>query len=750
MAGNVYGQSFYDISAIQKIEIYFSQPNWDYQLDTSRYGIDGYVIADWIRINGLQLDSVGVKYKGNSSYDSTYLKNPLHIALDEVKSQSYQGITDVKLGNGYADPSVIREVLAYSILENYMDCPRSNFAQLYINGNYIGVFSNDESINKDFCSSHFNSSKNTFFKCNPVVNPGPTTKSNLRYIPFADSSGYFNFYELKSDYGWNELVSLCDTVTNYPAAIANNLDMDRFIWMLAYNAVLVNLDSYSGVFCQNYYLYKDKTDRFDPIVWDLNMAFGGFPYAGSGISSMGSLTIANMQQFPPDFHASDPYWPVINVVMNDPSWRKMYFAHARTINNENFANNSYLATASQLQTTIDTAVQADINSFFTYAQFQNGMNTDYVVGSYSVPGISNLMSSRVAYLQTNTDFAYIPPVISSVSASDTTPMYNSNVDILAVVTNATAVYLKYKNSKSDRYTTLPLFDDGLHNDGAAGDQTFGNSFTVLSPQVYYYVYAENANAGMFSPQRAEHEFYRLQTVFQLPAPGQIVINEFLAGNVTDTVNEYGNHADWIELYNNSAVPVDLYGLYLTDDATNLNKFDFPQNTIIQPHDYLIIWADEESDSPNYMHCNFKLSVNGEGIWLSDGQSIVIDSAVFGPQVTDISLGRCPNGTGNFISLSPTTYNISNCPLSVQEISEKNNIHIYPNPGSDIVFVQSEMVGRVAVTIENTIGAVVHKLSYTLISQNQLIIIDIKELKAGYYFLRLESDRHSSIKPLVKQ
>ena len=23
----------------------------------------------------------------------------------------------------------------------------------------------------------------------------------------------------------------------------------------------------------------------------------------------------------------------------------------------------------------------------------------------------------------------------------------------------------------------------------------------------YYVYAENANAGMFSPQRAEHEFY---------------------------------------------------------------------------------------------------------------------------------------------------------------------------------------------------------------------------------------------------
>ena len=38
-------QSFYDLNTIQKIEVYFAQPNWDYQLDTSKYGADGYVVA---------------------------------------------------------------------------------------------------------------------------------------------------------------------------------------------------------------------------------------------------------------------------------------------------------------------------------------------------------------------------------------------------------------------------------------------------------------------------------------------------------------------------------------------------------------------------------------------------------------------------------------------------------------------------------------------------------------------------------
>ena len=162
--------TFYDLNIIQKIEIHFDQTNWDYQMDTSNAGEDGYIMAKWVKVNGEQFDSVGVKYKGNSSYDPTYIKNPIHIALNEFREQSYQNYTDIKLGNNYADPSMIREVLSYSILKNYMDCSQSNFAKLFINDVYIGLYSNDESVNKDFCSAHFYSKKNTFIKCNPLLN----------------------------------------------------------------------------------------------------------------------------------------------------------------------------------------------------------------------------------------------------------------------------------------------------------------------------------------------------------------------------------------------------------------------------------------------------------------------------------------------------------------------------------------------------------------------------------------------------
>ena len=122
-------QTFYDLDQIQKIEIFFSQPDWDYQLDTAKAGMDGYLLAELVKVNGVSYDSAGVKYKGSSSYDPTYTKNPLHISLDEFKDQAYQGIASIKLANCFSDPSMIREVLGYQVLKNYMDCSRSNFAQ---------------------------------------------------------------------------------------------------------------------------------------------------------------------------------------------------------------------------------------------------------------------------------------------------------------------------------------------------------------------------------------------------------------------------------------------------------------------------------------------------------------------------------------------------------------------------------------------------------------------------------------------
>lgn len=678
-------QTFYDLNTIQTIEIFFSQPNWDYQMDTAKYGMEDFIMADVVIVNGISFDSVGVKYKGNSSYDSTYIKNPMHIELDAYKKQSYQGYKDIKLGNGYADPSMIRETVSYNILSNYSFCPKANFAKLFINGNYVGLYSNAESITKDFCSNHFYSSKNTFFKCNPIVNPGPTTKSNLRYITGADSSGYANFYEVKSDYGWNDLVALCDSVTNNPASLPNVMDVDRVIWMLAFNNTLVNLDSYSGVFAQNYYLYKDHTGHYNPIVWDLNMCFGGFPFSGAGATGMGSLTIPAMQQLPSTLHSTDTYWPLINDIMNNAMYKRMYYAHMRTILNEAIVSGQYETLAAQFQSLINSDVIADTNKFFTDTDFQNGMIADVSVGSYSVPGIKNLMDARVTYLLGTTDFLYVPPTISNVIADNTSPVLNSTINISATVTNANSagVYLGYRNLNSDKFTRVQMYDDGAHNDGASGDNVFGNAILVSSALTQYYVYAENNDAGVFSPERAEHEFYNISTNLPAAQPGEIVINELLPMNQTDTVDENGKNEDWIEFYNRTSAPLSMFGLYLTDDITNPTKFTFPANSYIPANGYLIVFADEDATTTSYIHCNFKLSANGETIMLSNQAGAVLDSVTFAAPVADISYGRCPNGAGPFQNLVSTTFNSMNCPVGIDENElTETKLMVFPNPAND--------------------------------------------------------------------
>lgn len=507
--------SFYQVDSVQQIEIFLSQPDWNHQLHVLKITTDGYLKADSVRISGTTFKNVGVKYKGNSSYDSTWIKNPWTISLDKYQDQNYQGYTSIKLSNGYQDPSLIREVLSYRILSNYMECSQSNFAKVFVNGQYFGLYSNVEDIGKTWCASHFKSSKsNTFFKGNPMITPGPSVKCNLKYLG-ADSSLYFDYYEIKSTYGWNRLVELCDVATNNGSLLPSYLDMDRFTWMLAFNNLLVNLDSYTGAFAQNYYFFRDNNGVFNPVVWDLNMSFGGFPFVGSSNNSLGSLSIASMKQLPTTIHQTDPYWPVINVVMANPRLKKMYHAHLRTMLGEYFVSGTYESWATQMQSTIAGAVAADTNKFFTTDQFGQSLDSDILAGTYQVPGIRSLMDARKTYLLGRPEISAVPPSVGNVSAT----WDGSNALVTASLSNHqdTAVYLGYRNIASAKFTRIRMFDDGQHGDLAQGDGIYGGTFVTGTDQSQFYLYAENADAAVFSPVRAEHEFYTLSTFTAIKA-----------------------------------------------------------------------------------------------------------------------------------------------------------------------------------------------------------------------------------------
>lgn len=678
-----YAQNFYNRDTIQVIELFFSFSNWDAQLDANE-PTETYIYADSVRINGQSFDSCGVRYKGNSSYNPSNQKNPLRIELNTIKSnQDYQGITDIKLSNDYKDPSMIREILSYQILENYMDCPSSNFARVYINGQYRGVYTNNQSINDDFNQEHYYHSDDTYFKCNPVggAGPGGGTSPDLKYLG-TDSSSYFNGYELQSTYGWNRLVNLCNVLNNDFQNIENALDIDRAIWMLAFNNVLVNLDSYSGAFRQNYYLSWDNNGRFVPTVWDLNMSFGGFP----GGTGSGTFTPSSLDPFS---NATSNNHPLIKQIMANPLYKRMYMAHVRTMVQEMFASGQYETWAQNLMALADSSIQADPYKFYTYNQFVNSLTTAVTGGGPggggSIPGIKALMDARAQFFSTNAAYLLQAPSITSHGATATPLTYGITATITANVSNETAVYLGYRTNHTLKFNRVQMYDDGAHNDGAANDHLYGVEVPVNGLTFEYYIYADNNNAGLFSPARAEHDFHTLQVVFPAPAIGAVLINEVLASNISTNLDPNGQAEDWIELINTTNAPIDLAGFYLSDDALNLLEWPIPAGTIIAANGYLLIWADKDTTEQG-LHCNFKLGSTGDYVYLSHGFN-VHDQISFGLQTPDVAYARCPDAGMNFAQVTPTPLANNNCQASTMELYMQ--VQVAPNPFTELLQVNND-------------------------------------------------------------
>lgn len=710
----------YDMDQITLIEIEFSTDDWDAILDDYKTTGSDEVLPATVTINGYVFDSVGVSYKGNSTYSASNAKNPLNLELDYVYDlQYFGGYKTLKLSNGKNDPSFVREVLAYEIGRKYMDMPLSNYAKVMINGDYYGMFSSSEAIDGRYAERRIYANKdNPRFKCNPPNGMGPGNEPSLDYIG-NDSALYENIYELKSDFGWAELIDFMFQLETNSAALETFLDVDRALWMLAFNIVTANMDSYSGPTKQNYYMIQDDNGRWCPIIWDQNEGIGGFENVGSG--SPGPPNLTDLTEMDMYLRDGDAAWPLISKLLAVPRYKKMYVAHMRTIVAENIANGWFYTRGQELQSLIDTEVQAEPNPFYTYSQFTSNLDNQ-VTGMSGAFGVAEILNGRLTYLTSQSDWNLATPVITTVANSPAIVPSNTNVTFTATVTDANYVYLGYRNFVGHIFQKVQMFDDGLHNDGAAGDDVYGVSIFVGAEDVQYYIYAENNDAAIFSPERAEHEFYHLVV------DADVVINEVMPKNGSTAVDEEGKYEDWIELYNNASSPIDLTGYYLSDDVSNPNKWEFP-DTSIAAGGYLIIWCDSDTTDEG-LHANFKITSGGETIVLSNASGFQINQVTLPEMESSTTFGRYPNGTGSFIRMIPT-FNAENSftAIGVEEIIPNVTVSIYPNPASNLVTIFTGNNKTTQVQVFDLTG----KLLVNFDVQNQAEF-DVSNYPSGTYIL----------------
>ena len=149
-----------------------------------------------------------------------------------------------------------------------------------------------------------------------------------------------------------------------------------------------------------------------------------------------------------------------------------------------------------------------------------------------------------------------------------------------------------------------------------------------------------------------------------PATAPVCINEVSAGNSIFVNYDYYKKDDWIELYNTTDAPIDVAGMYLTDNLAQPQKFQIPANdqlqTIIPAHGHLIVWASKRNMDAGTIHANFKLGNNdGEVVMLTSADGTWTDTLRYDAHSEKESVGRYPDGGDAVYRMTLPTISRSN-------------------------------------------------------------------------------------------
>lgn len=182
-----------------------------------------------------------------------------------------------------------------------------------------------------------------------------------------------------------------------------------------------------------------------------------------------------------------------------------------------------------------------------------------------------------------------------------------------------------------------------------------NSSSTLVDSVEFPALDENTSFGRYPDGTDNWQVLNVVTKGaannnSTPPPAIIVkMNEiFSKGVETDP--------DWIEVYNASAVAVDLSGYKIYDSGGQSGskpKKEFPAGTTIEAGGFFVIVVDDADAS------GFGLSSGGEEVWLEDASGAVIDNVVFPAMVDGQSHGRKPDGSDNMVTFTEITRGTSN-------------------------------------------------------------------------------------------
>lgn len=374
--------AIYNKAVVESIYFEIDETQWQDLLDNA---IDETYHPASVTYQGVTLDEVAIRTKGNSSLSSVYYSGgerfSFNIDVNEyVDGQKLLGMKKFVLNNMYNDPSYMREYIAYELLEQMgVATPEHSYVNVYVNGELKGLYLLVEFVNESFIAKHFDNTQGDLYKPDG-------TGSDLQWIDdyFASYSGV----ELKTNEDTSDNGAFMNFIYQLEFGDALSvIDVDSVLRYMAVSVALSNLDSYHGSLAHNYYIY-DQDGVFSLLPWDLNESFGSFNQ-GCNRADIRGLYIDE----PTDGALADR--PLISEIFTNSEHLNTYHSYLQQLIEGPLQSDNFAAWVTEIDSLIGQHVQADPTAFYSYSQYLSNQ-TSTVSRFY---GLTSFIDYRVNNIQ---------------------------------------------------------------------------------------------------------------------------------------------------------------------------------------------------------------------------------------------------------------------------------------------------------------------------------------------------------------
>ena len=271
--------AFFDDSVLHEIRLTINEKDWQalkqHYLDNTYYPCD-------FRWRDHVVRNIGIRSRGTGSRSG--IKPGLRVDFDRyVTDQKFLGLKSFVLRNNTQDASNMHERLSMLLFRRMnLLAPREAHTKLYINDQYVGLYTLVESTDKPFLKRALGEDDGYLFKYDYPSDGTPYYFEDRGSNPESYVPLPFKPETHEDDSRPEFIAQLVQTINQtsdaaFRTEIAEYLDLQKFVRHVATEVFLADNDGFLGDWgMNNFYLYRFQNKKlFTFSAWDKSEAFKG-------------------------------------------------------------------------------------------------------------------------------------------------------------------------------------------------------------------------------------------------------------------------------------------------------------------------------------------------------------------------------------------------------------------------------------------------------------------------------------------